>query len=141
MSSAHRTVRLDRKSGILRLQVPLGDYVEIHHQDRVVRVSIEEIVERDFLCSAIHSRRRLRGCHMKVSNGGGLLFCGKDCEEADTNEFIVPTKEFDLEEPVSVYFFWTSTGLHRFFRLFVEHINRNTGVVTLNAFLSHAEVC
>jgi pyrimidine deaminase RibD-like protein len=138
-SSEQRTVRLDRASGLLRLQVPVGDYVEIHHHGRVVRVSIEEIVEREFPCSAIHSPRHGRGCHMKVSSGGGLLFCGKDCESVGTNEFVVPEKEFDLEEPVSVYFFWTTAGSHRFFRLFVEHINGKTGVVTLNAFLCHVD--
>jgi len=134
-----RTVRLDRASGFLRLQVPVGDYIEIHHQGQVVRVSIEEIVEREFRCSATHSSRRGRGCHIKVSSGGGLLFCGDDCEKTGVNEFIVPTKEYSLEEPVSVYFFWTSTERHRFFRLFVEHINHKTEVVTLNAFLCLAE--
>jgi len=74
-----------------------------------------------------------------VSSGGGLLFCGDDCEKTGVNEFIVPTKEYSLEEPVSVYFFWTSTERHRFFRLFVEHINHKTEVVTLNAFLCLAE--
>jgi hypothetical protein len=91
------------------------------------------------LFSATHSRRRGRGCHIKVSSGGGLFFCGDYCEKTDVNEFIVPTKEFSLDEPVSLYFFWTS-GWHRFFRLFVEHINHNTGLVTLNAFLCHTEV-
>jgi len=77
---------------------------------------------------------------MKVSSGGGLLFCGNDCESVGTNEFIVPAKEFELEEPVSVYFFCTTAGLHRFFRLFVDHINGKTGVVTLNAFLCHVDM-
>jgi len=135
-----RTVRLDRASGLLRLQVSVGDYVEIQHQGGMVRVSIEEIVEGEFSCSALGGRKHGRGCRMKVSSGGGLLFCGDDCEKTGINEFIVPTKEFSLEEPVSVYFFWTTTGWHRFFRLFVEHINHNAGVVTLNAFLCHAEV-
>ena len=138
-SGGQRTVRLDRASGLLKLDVPVGDYVEIHHQGIVIRVSIEEIVEREFSFSATHSRRRGRGCHIKVSSGGGLFFCGDYCEKTDVNEFIVPTKEFSLDEPVSVYFFWTS-GWHRFFRLFVEHINHNTGLVTLNAFLCHTEV-
>ena len=55
---------------------------------------------------------------------------------------MIPTKELQsqLDEPVSVYFLWTNRRRHRFFRLFVEHINRNTGVVTLNAFLCDAEV-
>ena len=139
VSGDPRRVRLDRASGLLRFQVAVGDYVEIHHQGSEVRVSIEEIVEREFSFSAIHSKKQGRGCHMKVDNGGGLLFCGKDCEQTGVNEFIVPTKEFSLEEPVSVYFFWTGSGRLRFFRLFVEHINRHTGIVTLNAFLSISE--
>jgi hypothetical protein len=137
-SGGQRTVRLDRASGLLKLDVPVGDYVEIHHQGVVIKVSIEEIVEREFLFSGT-SRRHGRGCHIKVSSGGGLFFCGDYCDKTDVNEFIVPTKEFNLDEPVSVYFFWTS-GWHRFFRLFVEHINHKTGLVTLNAFLCHTEV-
>jgi hypothetical protein len=140
LRGGERTVRLDRAFGLLTIEVPVGDYVEIHHHSRVVRVSIEEIVEREFSFSEI-GRRHGTGCRMKVNNGGGLLFCGTYCEKTSTNEFIVPTKGFlsDLDEPVSVYFFWTSTGGLRFFRLFVDHINRNTGVVTLNAFLCLAE--
>jgi pyrimidine deaminase RibD-like protein len=136
----HRAVRLDHASGLLRLQVPVGDYVEIDHQGVMVGVSIEEIVEREFP-GQYGGLRRSRGCHIKVSNGGGLLFCGDACEATGSNEFVIPMKErdTDLDEPVSVYFFWTGTRL-RFFRLFVEHINRYTGVVTLNALSCRAEV-
>ena len=133
-----RTARLDRASGLLRLQVPVGDYIEIDHQGFAVRVTIEEIVEREFPSSLMGGHRRGRGCHIKVGNGGGLLFCGDHCEKAGINEFIVPTKEISNEEPVSVYFFWTTTESHRFFRLFVEHINHKTEVATLNVFLSRA---
>jgi len=99
-NEGQRTVRLDRASGLLRLQVPVGDYVEIRHQSCVVRVSVEEIVERQFSFSGcpIHAR----GCHLKVDTGGGLVFSGSDCEKTRTNEFIVPTKQFQDEEPVSV---------------------------------------
>jgi hypothetical protein len=130
-----RTARLDRASGLLRLEVPVGDYIEIDHQGFVVRVTIEEIVEREFAFTLMGGHRRGRGCRMKVNNGGGLLFCGDHCEKNSVNEFIVPTKEISLEEPVSVYFFWTTTESHRFFRLFVEHINHKTEVATLNVFL------
>jgi hypothetical protein len=131
-----RTARLDRASGLLRLQVPVGDYIEIDHRGCVVRVTIEEIVEREFPSSLMGGgHKRGRGCHIKVDNGGGLLFCGDHCEKTDVNEFIVPTKEISLEEPVSVYFFWTTNESLRFVRRFVEHINHKTEVATLNVFL------
>lgn len=141
VSGGQRTVRLDRASGLLRLDVPVGDYVEIHHQGRMIRVSIEEIVEREF-SGGWSVPRHARGCHMKVSSEGGLFFCGNDCEEIGTNEFIIPMKKLasNVDEPVSVYYFWTGTKWHRFFRLFAEHINHHTGVVTLNAFLCDVNV-
>jgi pyrimidine deaminase RibD-like protein len=139
-SGAQRTVRLDHAAGFLKLEVPVGDYAEIHHRGFVIKVSLEEIIEREFSRSAIRDRKRGRGCHLKLSSGGGLFFCGSDCEQTGVNEFMVPTKEFDQEEPVSVYFFWAREGWHRFFRLFVEHINRTTGVATLNVFVSRADV-
>ena len=140
MPSRQKTIRLDGASGLLRLEVPIGDHVEIHHRSLVVKVSIENVVEQEFPCSTIRGSRHSYGCHMKVSNGGGLFFCGNDCEKTGTNTFIVPTKEFSDQEPVSVYFFWTHAESHRFVRLFVEHINRHTGVVTLNAFLCNTLV-
>jgi pyrimidine deaminase RibD-like protein len=134
-----RTVHLDGDSSLLRPRIPVGDYLEIHRHGLVLRVEIEEIMERQFSRTEIHARKQGVGCRMKVSNGGRLFFCGPDCEKNDINEFTVPTKEFSLEEPVSVYFFSANTW-HRFVRLFVEHINRHTGVVTLNVFVCQAEV-
>lgn len=139
-AASPRTVRLDGASGILKLRVPVGDYVEVKHQGLVLRASIEDIVERRFSSSGILGGRPGVGCRMKVSSGGGVFFCGDDCEKNGINEFTVPTKEFTQDEPVSVYFFWTNVGYHRFVRLFVEHINRNTGVVTLNVLLCLTEV-
>jgi hypothetical protein len=132
-----RTVRLERANGLLKLEVPVGDYIEIDHQGSVVKVMMEEIVEREFP-TLMGGRRRGRGCRINVDNGGGLLFCGEQCEKTDVNEFILPTKEFNLDEPVSVYFFGATAEWHRFFRLFVEHVNHRTEVVTLNVFLSHS---
>ena len=60
------------------------------------------------------------------------LYGGEYCKNTDVNQYLMPQKEFNSEEPCSVYAYHVQEGYFSFIRVFVDHINPHSREVTLN---------
>jgi hypothetical protein len=70
-----------------------------------------------------------------TNTGGGLVYGGAETTARTTNEFSVPEVIDNInQEPRSVYWFHARDDSFEFCRLIVDHIDRNSGTVTMSVF-------
>jgi len=136
---AHDThpTTIDRNGGVIhKTKILEGDYQEFIWGPTTVRVSVSEIVK-----SRLRGERETLSAVIHFSTGGGLVYGGADCKETGVNQYLIPQKEFNQEEPCSVYAYHVREGYFSFIRVFVDHVNQHSREVTLNlAFVKIIDV-
>jgi len=115
-----------------KAKIKKGDYREFKWDSSLVKISFLDIVDEEF--ETIVGEKQTLGAELEVSSGGGLVYGGKCAKESGVNKYKVPPIISNYEEPYSLFFFHTGEKYHRFFRVFVEHINPHSEEVTLNIF-------
>jgi hypothetical protein len=117
---------------VAKVKIKVGDYREFEWSDRLVKISLVDIVKENF--KTIIGEMETLGAELGVGTGGGLVYGGKCTNECGVNQYRVPAIVSNYEEPYSLYFFHSDKNYLRFFRVFVEHINHHANEVTLNVF-------
>lgn len=119
------------------LKVSVGDYVDVHWGSRATRITIHGIGQETVTPEYRISPEQITMVDVEMSVGGALVFGGESTLKAGVNRFKLPQKQFDQEEPCSMYLYHIGDNYFRFQRVFVEHINQVAQVVTLNIFGFH----
>lgn len=101
-----------------------------------VRISITEIVKTEFNFPSEMRPMEALGAIIDVTIGGGLVFGGENCKKTGVNQYLVPLKKYNTEEPYSIYSYYVHKDFFRFFRLFIDHVNVNSRQVTLDLFFA-----
>lgn len=133
-----RSIKIDRNGGVIyKARIFEGDYQEFIWGGTTVRISVLQIIKTDFSHSPSHVKNEVLGVEIGFSTGGGLVYGGEVCKKTAVNRYLMPQKEFQQEEPCSVYFYYI---IHEerflFMRVFVDHINQHSRQVTLSLFFA-----
>jgi len=143
-TAAHdaRPTTIDGNGAVIhKTRILEGDYQEFIWGPATVRVSVSEIVKGKFNFSSLRGEKETLGAVMDFSTGGGLVYGGADCKQTGVNQYLIPQKEFNQEEPCSVYAYHVREGYFSFIRVFVDHVNQHSREVTLNlAFVKIIDV-
>jgi hypothetical protein len=129
-----RPITISTGGGVIyKARIFEGDFQEFIWGGTTVRISVFQITS--FYYSLSHGRQEAMGVEIGFSTGGGLVWGGADCKNTGTNRYLMPQKEFQDEEPCSVYFYHIINEKYfRFMRVFVDHINQHSRQVTLSLF-------
>lgn len=128
-----RPITIDGNGAVIHsTKILEGDYQDFVWGPTTVRLSVSEIVKANFHFSHLGGKKETPGAVIHFSTGGGLVYGGVDCKQTGVNQYLIPQKEFDDEEPYSVYAYYFRDDYFRFFRVFVDHVNQHSRQVTLN---------
>lgn len=116
----------------LKIQITTGDYKDIDFGYNVYSIKVNRIFKETFKIGLYE--KELLGAEITIHSGGGVLSGGESTKCVGVNVYKLPEKQFEPDEPFSIFSFGAHRGMFGFFRTFVEHINPNSGVVTLNVF-------
>jgi hypothetical protein len=114
----------------------LGNYFDLKTKYRTIRITFKDIVEKDF--NSRGTVKKELAAQLHVSTGGGIVFGGEETIQHDINEYLVPVKTFEAEEPRSVFYFYTTEIQSAFFRVFLEHLNQHTKQAEVNIVYLHS---
>ena len=132
-----KPIKIADRGGVIHLtRINEGDYQEFLWGVSTVRVAITEIKKEKFYLSRLGGEKELHGAVIDVSTGGGLVCGGTDCKKTGVNQYLVPQKKFDDEEPCSVYAYHVRKDYFNFLRIVIDHINPHSRQVTLNLFFA-----
>lgn len=116
----------------LKARIFEGGFREFIWGSKTVRISVPRIVRENFYLSQLRSGQEASGAEVQLSMGGGLVYSGADCRETGVNQYLMPQKEFQDEEPYSVYAYHTGEKYFHFMRIYVDHVNQHSRQVTLD---------
>jgi len=114
------------------VKVAVGDYVTLPCDHSNLKITVIDIVQENFKME--HFEIESYGANLGVDAGGGLVFGGYSAIETGVNQYKIPIKKFQNEEPCSIYSFHCKKDYFSFMRIFIEHINPHSKEVTLNVF-------
>jgi hypothetical protein len=112
------------------------------HQDFVrrggsrIRVAVKGITIEALPSSSFSAGKPTEQVVLAVDTGGGLIYGGNETTYVSVNEYRVPAKFSNNDEPRALYFFHPSENSFRFFCLIIDHINSPAAEVTVDAYFS-----
>ena len=128
-------IKVDKDNFLTTVKITAGDYRDFLWDSQTVRIEVSEIVKETFNFHSL-GKKESYGAAIYIKAGGGLVYGGEESNYVDVNKYLIPQKLLQDQEPCSIYSFHITENYFNFFRVFIEHINPNSGQATLNVFFA-----
>lgn len=114
------------------ITLSVGDFKEFQWTDSKVRIRLVSVMKDRF--PALSGEREADAASINLELEEGLFHGGERTRKLGMNRFLLPEKWLEREEPFSVYAFKASKDHFKFFRLYVEHVDRERKQARINIF-------